>query len=315
MLLLITNQLDFAADYLALRLEERGVPFFRLNAEELAQHQYVFELTKAGCRRVVETPHQQLNLAEVIGVWYRRLILPPRNEHVAPDFQPYVQGELRAYVEGLVVDSGATWVNPLHATAKAERKLYQLRVARELGFNVPRTWSTNSAMSIQSALATGVPLVIKPILHGLLPGTEHHRAVYTRRLPPDKELSVDDIAACPSLVQEEIPRGKDLRLTFFGRLGFGAEISWDSSAVVDWRSHEADPTFRPYAIPEALSNRCERLMKELALRYAAFDFILSANGEPYFLELNPAGEFAWIEEGLGMPMRDALIDLLLGTYR
>lgn len=314
MLLIVTNHQDFAVDYTAIRFEERGIPFFRLNSDELGEHRYVFELTKAGCRRVVETRHHTLNLAEVTGVWYRRLIAPRRNIDVEPEFQVYAQGELRACVEGLVVDPCVRWVNPLQATSLAERKLYQLRIAREQGFNVPRTWATNTKSSVQSALETGVPLVVKPILHGLLVGADQYRAVYTRRLRPDESLLAEDIASCPSLLQEEIPRGKDLRLTFFGNQAFGAEVSWESANVVDWRSPQARPTFRRYALPETISERCVRLMRRLNLSYAAFDFILSADGVLYFLELNPAGEFAWLEEALNLPMRDALIDLLLGRH-
>ncbi len=314
MLLIITNQQDFAVDYTALRLEERGVPFFRLNSEELPRHSYVFELTKTGSRRVIETPQHVVDLAEVASVWYRRLIAPPRNAEVKPELQAYAQGEVRAYVEGLVVDHRARWVNPQLATTVAERKLFQLRIAHEHGFNVPRTWSTNSATAVRSAVATGLPLVVKPILHGLLTVPEGQRAVYTRRLRPDEQLLADDIVSCPSLLQEEIPRGADLRLTFFGLQAFGVEVAWDSAAAVDWRSPEAAATFHEYAIPDAVSERCVRMMRSLDLSYAAFDFILSAGGEYYFLELNPAGEFAWLEEALGFPMRDALIDLLLRRH-
>jgi glutathione synthase/RimK-type ligase-like ATP-grasp enzyme len=40
---------------------------------------------------------------------------------------------------GLVFNPGIIWVNPIDRVSVAELKLYQLQVARELGFRVPRT--------------------------------------------------------------------------------------------------------------------------------------------------------------------------------
>ena len=49
---------------------------------------------------------------------------------------------------------------------------------------------------------------------------------------------------------------------------------------------------------------------ELGLRYGAFDFIRAPSGDLVFLELNPTGEWAWLEEELGFGLRDAFIELL-----
>ena len=48
-------------------------------------------------------------------------------------------------------------------------------------------------------------------------------------------------------------------------------------------------------------------MDDLGLSYGAFDFIEDVHGQPWFLEVNPAGEFAWLEVQLGFPIRDAFI--------
>jgi hypothetical protein len=53
-------------------------------------------------------------------------------------------------------------------------------------------------------------------------------------------------------------------------------------------------------------------MSALDLAYGAFDFIRTENADWYFLEVNPAGEWAWLDVALGLPMRDSFVELFYG---
>jgi len=48
-------------------------------------------------------------------------------------------------------------------------------------------------------------------------------------------------------------------------------------------------------------------------RYAAIDLIVAPDGRVYFLELNPSGQFGWIEQLTGAPITSRLCDALLGV--
>jgi len=52
-----------------------------------------------------------------------------------------------------------------------------------------------------------------------------------------------------------------------------------------------------------------------SLNYGAIDIILTPEGKHVFLELNPAGEFFWLERAPGLPISDAIADLLLSPPR
>jgi glutathione synthase/RimK-type ligase-like ATP-grasp enzyme len=54
------------------------------------------------------------------------------------------------------------------------------------------------------------------------------------------------------------------------------------------------------------------MLSILNLQYGAFDFIEKPDGELVFLEINPTGEWAWLENALGYPMRSAFIELFYG---
>jgi hypothetical protein len=51
------------------------------------------------------------------------------------------------------------------------------------------------------------------------------------------------------------------------------------------------------------------MLANLGLRYGAFDFVRTPDDRFVFLEVNPTGEWAWLEEHLALPMRDAFIRL------
>ncbi len=52
-----------------------------------------------------------------------------------------------------------------------------------------------------------------------------------------------------------------------------------------------------------------------ASRFAALDFIVDPDDQWWFLECNPNGQWAWIEEETGLPISSALADALEGRCR
>ena len=46
-------------------------------------------------------------------------------------------------------------------------------------------------------------------------------------------------------------------------------------------------------------------------QYGAIDMIVTPQGEHVFLELNPNGQFGWIQERTGLPLYEAMADLLI----
>ena len=57
------------------------------------------------------------------------------------------------------------------------------------------------------------------------------------------------------------------------------------------------------------------MLNELGLIYGAFDFIRTPNGKLVFLEINPTGEWAWLEEKLDFPMREAFVEVFFGDMK
>jgi glutathione synthase/RimK-type ligase-like ATP-grasp enzyme len=124
-------------------------------------------------------------------------------------------------------------------------------------------------------------------------------------------LDTANVASCPVLLQQEIPRQADVRATFIGSHVFVADIIGDDS-LVDWRDPQSNVQYSKTALDPLTEKKCRDMLTELGLLYGAFDFIRTPEGELVFLELNPTGEWAWLEDRLGFPMRDAFTQLFFG---
>ena len=93
MLLILTSKADLSADFLIARLIELGLPYFRLNTEELAEAQYSFS---GLVRRKVAVGGRILDLTAVKAVWYRRAIQPAASGELPSAERFFVAGGAEA---------------------------------------------------------------------------------------------------------------------------------------------------------------------------------------------------------------------------
>lgn len=308
MLLILTSNQDLTADFLIVELLGRALPYFRLNTEDLADASYQF--TDLGIRQIGVGP-RTVDLNNVTAVWYRRAVYPIPSVTATASERMFIAGELRHLVFGMAWNPDILWVNPIDKVFVAEHKLYQLEVARRVGLRVPRTLASTDPSQLRAFTESNARgTICKPIFHGLFfDGTDSY-SIYTRNVMSN-EFSDATALGGPVFLQEEIPRGSDLRITFIGKQCFAAAVH-AAAAAVDWRTPEAAASFSAVDLDIDIRHKCEAMLRILGLHYGAFDFIRTPEGEWVFLEVNPTGEWAWLENSLGFPMREAFVDLLYG---
>jgi hypothetical protein len=91
---------------------------------------------------------------------------------------------------------------------------------------------------------------------------------------------------------------REYRLTMFGSHCIGATVT-SAHAHDDlhgWR-HGQHTTVKvnPTSIPSSLNERLQRFVTACLLAFGAFDTLETADGQFYFLEVDEAGQFLWIE--------------------
>ncbi len=140
------------------------------------------------------------------------------------------------------------------------------------------------------------------------------RARRTGHHPRRQRPRTSALRSCPVIVQEQIPWRVELRVTVVGDQIFACEIHSQISnhARLDWRRYDTGATpHLVHELPGEIADRCVALTHRLGLRYGAVDLILTPDGRYVFLEINPNGQWLWIENLTGLPISQAVCDLLL----
>ena len=92
---------------------------------------------------------------------------------------------------------------------------------------------------------------------------------------------------------------------------FAAAIhSQDTSYAVDFRIDMDAARVETFELPSDVVERLQLLMDRLGLVYGAIDMRLTPDGRYVFLEINPAGQWLFIEQRTGQPMTAAFARLL-----
>src|SRR6185503_17228853 len=101
-----------------------------------------------------------------------------------------------------------------------------------------------------------------------------------------------------------------LRTTLVGDCVFTAPLPSRASATTpyDWRKDGVAllDDWKRFELPREVEHRLLGLMDYFSLNYGAIDFILTPDGRYVFLEINPVGEFFWLENCPGLPISRAI---------
>lgn len=317
MIFIISNERDIATDLFVMSLKKRGVGFVRLNTDVLLTGtNFLIGLDQHPRVKLVQYG-QELNLSEVGSVWYRRPVLPKMRIKSSQE-KAFTEREILAVLDsmwGLLADK--FWVSPPYAIRDASRKLIQLSVAKELGFNIPETIVTNSFEEVKRFFTDYHGLMIyKPITVGRLsPNTSTTQLmVYSKKIGVTDLPKMRLVANCPGMFQKYINKKYELRVTVVGDKVFPTKINSQrySEKRVDWRKGKyIKEMFTKCEIPRDIERKTVNFMNRFGLQFGAFDLIVDENNNITFLECNPNGEWGWIEDCTKMPITDALIDLLV----
>jgi hypothetical protein len=129
----------------------------------------------------------------------------------------------------------------------------------------------------------------------------------TRKLG-EAEVKIGDAAIrlAPVIFQRHVPAVADLRVTIIGDEVFAAAVDVRELAYkVDVRMN-FDAKHVAHDQPDDVANKLRALMQRLGLVYGAIDLRLTEDGRYVFLEINPAGQFLYVEQQTGQPITAAL---------
>lgn len=305
--LIVTDAFDVTADYVVDELGRREVPVFRFDTAEFPQYLVVSARLDKDDSGVLRTAHREVALSEVGTVYYRKPSIYQLPHGLSEADTQWALREARLGFGGLL-SALPVWLNHPAAIGRAEYKPVQLRTAVASGLRVPRTILSNDPATVRAFAAEVGRVVFKP-----LSGVSYDSGrefIYTH---PVEHADLDDpgIATTATLLQEQLDKAYEVRLTVVDRRFFGARIDAHSDrARVDWRADYDALTYAPIDVPAEIKEGVGRLLTTLDLRFAALDFIITPGQEWGLIDVNPNGQWAWIQEKTGLPIASAIADAL-----
>lgn len=309
--LLVSNERDITTDYIVLELQKRGTPYWRLNTERIADLLVSFD--PKDNEWVLEDAEQErcLTRSQIRSAYYRRPGLPLPD--LTGSIGSYRRHEWNSWLWSFYKALEGFWLSSPDVIEAAENKPRQQRLAVELGFQVPDTLITNS-LSRAQVFAAGREIIGKPLRSALLnPDRDEGAIIYTSKMPSLVEDDREGFAATPLILQQEIKKRSDVRVTVVGERVFATSIDSQMrpETRVDWRKGQFDDLpHRAISLDTELTTRCIAITKALGLRFGAIDLIEDEAGAFWFLEINPNGQWAWIERRTGQPISSAIVDEL-----
>jgi glutathione synthase/RimK-type ligase-like ATP-grasp enzyme len=308
-ILVISYPGEAHTDRVTALLTQAGHEVVRLDLSDFpARREIDFEWTAAGHPRWgVAHEGGWVDLADARAVWWRRVIdfqVDPALRH--GEGSSFAYSETSQALHGMLDALDCPWMNPRNADAAAHHKPYQWVVAQRLGLQIPRTRVTTrpqAAREFIEALRPG-----RVVFKAFLAAAQAWRE--TRWVEPQDLERIDLVRYAPVIFQEYVP-GVDLRITLVGDEIYAAEIDARHTAYeVDMRMVVGEAPMRPVSLPAALASRLRALQHQLGLVYGAVDMRRTDTGDYVFLEVNPAGQWLFVEERCGLPISQAVADYL-----
>ena len=236
-------------------------------------------------------------------VWWRRVNQPPKIDAELEDIaRDIVANDCRSALEGVLLSAfRGQWVNSPDATRLAENKLVQLGHARDGGFRIPRTLVSQDPTEIRAFCASCDRAIVKSVKGtnqaGLLTLEAHERLL----------ASDDMLSLAPAMYQEWIPGSRHLRVNCFGDRVYATQIE---TAALDWRPDLTVPIIN-VDVADDLANRLRGVLGGLGLRMGIVDLKLTPEGEPVWLEVNPQGQFLFLQGITGRDLITPFAEFLL----
>lgn len=305
-------------------IETRGAKAIRFDTDRFPT-ELTLDIHLDGTERRVLLRGQGVDadLTQVDAIWYRRTRFGGRlPETMDKQHKRAALREIQVTVLGMLACLDAFTLDPLPLVRWAGNKQLQLQIAHDVGLETPATLTTNDADAVRSFYENNADGTVVKMLSSfaIFDDDGRENVVFTTPLKPENLETLDNLRLCPMTFQAMVPKKLELRVTVVGDRVFSAAI--DSQALdrakVDWRreGEALVEQWKPFDLPPDVKNHVLRLMDHFGLNYGAIDIIVTPDDRYVFLEVNPVGEFFWLERCPGLPIGEAVAEVLLGqAYR
>jgi len=282
-------------------LSRRGAPVFHLDQRRTAETALDLRFDESGLSGELRVGLDHCALSEVVGVYVRAYGTPALLD---PDADPaliaYATG-LEAAIQEFLEVTPAKLVNPAAAMSTNSSKPYQAALIARHGFRTPQTLVTTDPAAAAAFRARHGAVIYKSV-SGV-------RSIVSRLTDDDLDR-LDDIAWCPTQFQAHVP-GRDFRVHVVGERLFICEIATEADDYRYAHRQDLSVSITEGWLPDDVAERCLRLAADLGLAFAGIDLRRTPDGDWCCFEVNPSPAFTYYEGLTGLPIAEAVADLLI----
>ncbi|HTB23688.1 MAG TPA: hypothetical protein VK914_13410 [bacterium] len=301
MLLIVTSTRDATADYLVGRIKKTKLPFVRLDTDcELDS----LDIQFGSNGPLLKGAGWSISPNEVTSLWFRRPT--PLGSDADPEPKAehkWILEEWSCALEGFLSHIKVRrWINHPTNNIRAGSKMEQLTRARSFGLNVPESIVTRDQEVVRSFWEQcDKKIIVKPLSAGLVEEGDgiSTSLIYTNQVTVEHFKGLEDISGCPTFFQRLISKSFDVRVTWLDGKYFSVKLERltnDGVQIVDIRRDNMKGVkYTLIEMPVSVGSALSDMLSSYELRFAAIDFVVDHVGNWFFLEINPNGQWAWLD--------------------
>ena len=318
--LLLTHSGDFyTIDLVESELADKGISALRVNTDLFPTRIGLSaNYNSTGTSYSLDLADCSIDLNNVKAVWARKLWPGAVDDEKLGQNEAVIcnhQSQL-AFMSIMPLLQKAYWMNDIACSLAAESKPLQLKVALEVGFDIPETIISNHPQQVEEFCkkhhqTTGV---ITKRLGTMAQSMENDSGSYFTTLLREQDFKyLPEVRLIPQIFQPLVPKQREVRAIVIEDdiLAGAIDTRKSKTGQIDWRIAEEDIPWQQESLPKSLETKIRSFMKRLGLAYGAIDLIVTPDHRYIFLEVNPAGEWGWLQRDLNLPIANAIATNLI----
>lgn len=281
--LVITSSNDSIVDYI-IAIYSQKCYFFRLDLDRMCD--YNFQLNQYGW--IIDNYKEFVTDQTVDAIYYRKPVFPNFRKYDGY-CQDLMKEDIDILIRGIANAFEGKCISRPHIMECAENKVYQMYIAKKIGFNMPDSLITNCIRSM-NRFCKEKSCMVKTL------------SVGRKETKPLETLEVS-----PAYFQQSIIKDYGVIANFICQKPYVARMD-----IVSGENKGLKEDYIQYShmnLPDQINEKCLAYMKELNLQLGTFNFIVK-DGEYYFIEVNPNAQWLKLEHEFGWDLSAEIIEYL-----
>jgi glutathione synthase/RimK-type ligase-like ATP-grasp enzyme len=299
-ILIVTSSYDKTCDYLISKY--KGANFFRFNFDNFSS----YKVTTSSDGFKINSSYGDIDTNTCKSIYFRKPTQENLDNIFDKKYHHFAQREAYSLIEGITESFDGICLSKPSIMRKAGNKVSQAMLTKKVGFDIPQLLITNDLTQVNKL--NKKQSIVKPLSIGTVIEENKKEFVQTNILNSD--FNLESLKYSPAYFQEYIEKDFEVRVTFIDKKAFPVRIY--SENKVDWRKLGNNVKYSLCEIPNSIYEKCLDFLNLCEMKFGCFDFIVKDNFW-YFLEMNPNGQWAWLEFETGACISEEIVGLLNGV--